>query len=389
MVSEPRDVVRVNLHISNPPRNGIILVKRSRPIAVRILPCVVAALVFTVGCESPPQERVVDLTVPVTVQPVSLGTIESMVSTNGTLRAESEAEMINEVRGNLYFIDINGRKPVEGTRVEAGQLIARIESEEHVNTVRMESKRLAVENTEKSLEDKIALFEEGLGLESEVDAARKSVADANSDYQNGLIQLGKMNIHAPISGFLTALTDLTESTLVEQNTVIGKVVSYGQIIVDLKIPNSQMHQIDFAMEVRVTNYAFADETFSGRIAVMDPTLDPATRTFRVEAAIDNPDRKLRPGMFVRADVITESRRDIVVVPRELILTRQNRRVVFIEEAGRAQMRVIETGLEDDALVEVVDGLSEGERLITSNYETLRSRTQVRVTGEAGPGGVGG
>ena len=76
-----------------------------------------------------------------------------------------------------------------------------------------------------------------------------------------------------------------------------------------------------------------------------------------------------------------------MIPKELVLSRQNRSVVFVEEEGRAQQRYIELGLSDDLMVEVVDGLSEGERLITTNFETLRSRTQVRVTGESGPRGT--
>jgi len=75
----------------------------------------------------------------------------------------------------------------------------------------------------------------------------------------------------------------------------------------------------------------------------------------------------------------------VIIPRELILSRQNRQVVFIAQGGVAEMREITTGLEDEMFVEVLEGLSEGERLITSNYETLRSRTEVQVTGQSGPG----
>ena len=342
------------------------------------------------ACQEVPPERVVDLTVPVTVLPVSLGTIESFVSTTGSLRAMKTADILVEVRGDLHYVDTpSGNKPVEGMRVQAGQQIARIESEEHVNTIRMPSRQLALQNAQNNLREQQALFEEGLAVISAVQAAQKTVADAESDITDARIQLDKLNVYAPLSGFLTELADTTETTLVEQNTVIGKVVDYGQVLVDLKIPNSQMAAIDLGQEVRVTNYAFRDRIFTGGIAVLDPTLDPITRTFRIEVAVDNPDLALRPGMFIKADVVVEQRMDIITIPRELVLTRQNRKVVFIEEEGRAQQRYIETGLEDDTHVEVLEGLSEGERVITSNYETLRSRTQVRVTGQSGPAGTAG
>jgi RND family efflux transporter MFP subunit len=342
-----------------------------------------------VGCQEEPTERVVDLVVPVTVQPVSRGTIESFVSTTGSLRASRAADILVEVRGDLFYVeDSSGRKPVEGTRVEAGQQIARIESEEYVNNIRLQSRQLGLQNARNNLSEKQALFEEGLAVQSEVQAAEKTVADGEADIADARIQLEKMKVLAPLSGYLTGLVDTTEDTIVAQNTVIGQVVEYAQVITDLKIPNSQMPNIDRGQEVRITNYAFRDQTFIGRVSVMDPALDPATRTFRIEVTIDNPGLVLRPGMFIKADIVVEQRADIIIIPRELVLSRQNRSLVFVEEEGRAQQRFIELGLTDDLMVEVVDGLEEGERLITSNFETLRSRTQVRVTGESGPRGSG-
>lgn len=353
---------------------------------------VLAAVLLTVaaGCQDTPAERVVDLVVPVTVQPVSRGTIESFVSTTGSLRAAKTADILVEVRGDLMYVSLpSGRRPAEGTRVERGQQIARIESPEYVNSIRLHSRELALQNAQNTLAERQALFDEGLTVQSDVQAAARAVADAEADLADARIQLEKMNVLAPLTGYLANLADTTEQTVVEANTVIGQVVDYGQVLTDLKIPNSQMPVIDFGQEVRVSNYAFRDQAFIGRVSVIDPTLDPTTRTFRVVVAVDNPNLVLRPGMFVKADIVVEQRSDIIVIPKELVLSRQNRSVVFVEEEGRAQQRNIETGLSDDVMVEVLDGLSEGERLITSNFETLRSRTQVRVTGESGPRGSDG
>ncbi len=352
------------------------------------VPLLLILMLMVGGCEVQTDERVVDLVVPVTVQPVERGTIESFVSTTGSLRASRSADILVEVRGGLFYIEgANRKKPVEGTRVNGGDRIARIESEEYVNGIRLQSRQLGLQNAQNNLAEKQALFEEGLAVASEVQAAQKTVADAESDIADAHIQLGKMDVYAPILGYLTGLVDTTEETIVEANTVIGQVVDYSQVITDLKIPNSQMPNIDLGQEVRVINYAFRDQTFIGSVSVLDPTLDPATRTFRVEVTVDNPGLILRPGMFIKADIVVEQRSDIIVIPKELVLSRQNRSVVFVEEEGRAQQRNIETGLSNDLMVEVIAGLSEGERLITRNFETLRSRTQVRVTGEGGPRGM--
>ena len=106
--------------------------------------------------------------------------------------------------------------------------------------------------------------------------------------------------------------------------------------------------------------------FDGKISVVDPVVDPTTRTFRAVAVVDNPKGLLRPGMFVKAEIVVESRADVVLVQRELVLMRGNREVVFVEESARAQMREIETGLEDEKFVEVLKGVDEGEAYRSSD-----------------------
>jgi len=350
-----------------------------RAAAVTLLGAVAIA-----GCADEPIERVVDLVVPVTILPVGTDTMESAIHSTGTLRPLREAQLVAEIRGNLYYEQLAAGRPAEGVRVVQGEQVARLESEEYVVGLRLESREKAVENAHRNVEEKELEVAEGLTVASEVDTARKALIDAETDLADARIKLQKMRILAPVSGFLAEITDATESTIVAENDVIGKIVDYTGVIADLSIPNSDIVALRLGQNVRVANFAFADRTFAGRIVMIDPTLDPTTRTFRVEVGLDNPGLLLRPGMFVKADIITELRDNVIVIPQELVLTRQNRDVVFVELDGRAEMREVELGLEGDGRVEVVAGLEEGDRLITSNYETLRSRTPVRVTGRDTP-----
>jgi len=344
-------------------------------------------LALVVGCSQPGEERSVDLTIPVTVQPVETGTIEAVVTVMGTLRPLKEAELLTEVQGDLYLgEDGDGGVLTRGVSVAQGQLIARLENEEWVVQARLQSRRLELESARKVLREKEVLLERGLVIELEFETARRDLSEAESNYLDAQIQIAKMRLQAPIAGVITELSDATEGTRIAQGTVLGKIMDYSQVLVDLKIPNSQIQAVGRGRDVRVTNYAYGDRVFNGHITVVDPALDPTTRTFRVVAAVDNPDLLLRPGMFVKAEIVTEASEDVVLVKRQFILMRQNQKVVFVEEGARARMRPVEIGLEDREYVEILGGLDEGERLITSNYETLRSRTRVRVIGEDGGSG---
>ncbi|NKB88162.1 MAG: efflux RND transporter periplasmic adaptor subunit [Acidobacteria bacterium] len=346
---------------------------------------ILVAATAIAGCSDEPVERVVDLVVPVTVQPVGTATMETAVQSTGTLRSTREAELRAEIRGQLFYDTLAAGRPAEGVAVTAGEQVARLESDEYVIGLRLDSRRQAVDNARRHVAEKEREHDEGLTVPSEVDAARKTLIDAETDLADAEVRLLKQRILAPIDGYLAELSEATESTMVEANDVIGKIVDYSGVIADLSIPNSDIASVERGQIVRVANSAFGDRLFEGRVVMIDPTLDPSTRTFHVEVQLENPELALRPGMFVKADIVTEVREGIVVVARELVLTRQNRDVVFVEVDGRAEMRPIEVGLEDDTVVEVLSGLEVGDRVITSNYETLRTRTPVRVTGRDGPG----
>lgn len=333
------------------------------------------------GCTRQTEQRTVDLTVPVTVAPVQLGNIESTVTVTGTLRPVREAQVITEIRGDLIFADLNGRTITEGLHVEKGDVIAKIQNKEWVVGIRNSSKKLTLDTAKKTLDEQVVLFKRGLTTEKEVENARKAWEDAKASLQDAKIQMDKTTLRAPISGVVSEVVDITQGTLVNQNITIARIVDFSKVLVDLQIPNAQISHVDLAHRIRVKNYAFPDQYFTGEISAINPVLDATTRTFRAIGTVENQDLMLRPGMFVQAEIITESREDVVLVPRQIVQRRQGKKVVFIEEEGRAQQRDVETGLEDRDRVEIIVGLDPGETLITSNYETLRPRTRVRITGQ--------
>ncbi|HAA74745.1 TPA: hypothetical protein DCE37_06475, partial [Candidatus Latescibacteria bacterium] len=255
-----------------------------------------------------------------------------------------------------------------------------LENEEWIVGANVASRKLARQTAEHTVKEKAALFERGLATEVDLNNAKKDLADAVASYEEARIKVNKTEVRAPIGGVMTEVTQITQGTEIRANEVIGKIVDYHQVLVDIRIPNSQVLAIALGKPVRVSNYAFPDRVFEGKITAVDPVLDPTTRTLRVVATVENPDLMLRPGMFVRTEIVKAAHRDVVVVPKKLVVKRQNQDVIFVEESARAQMRNVETGLESRDSIEIVDGIEEGDRLITSNYETLRGRTRVRVTG---------
>ena len=102
------------------------------------------------------------------------------------------------------------------------------------------------------------------------------------------------------------------------------------------------------------------------------------RTFKGNISINNPKYLLRPGMFVKADIITNHKDSVIVIPKSIILSRQRGKTVFIVDRGVAAERIIETGLENITDVEVTKGLAKNDRVVTSGFETLSNKSKVKI-----------
>ncbi len=120
------------------------------------------------------------------------------------------------------------------------------------------------------------------------------------------------------------------------------------------------------------------DTIEGRISQISPVIDTETRTFKSVLQINNQKRLLRPGMFIKAAILSEKRDSTIVIPKETIISRQDGKIVFVVENGIATEKKITTGLETMDAIEVVEGLKVNDRLVVTGFETLRNKSKVSV-----------
>ena len=128
----------------------------------------------------------------------------------------------------------------------------------------------------------------------------------------------------------------------------------------------------------LTNYTIPNDTIIGSVTQLSPAIDADTRTFKGTVSVDNQAYLLRPGMFVKADIITSRKDSVIVIPKNIILSRQRGKTVFIVDRGVVAERTIDTGLENITDVEVTRGLEKNERVVISGFETLSNRSKVKI-----------
>ena len=124
---------------------------------------------------------------------------------------------------------------------------------------------------------------------------------------------------------------------------------------------------------------FPDEIFDASVTVISPTIDPVTRTLRVKAELPNPDGRLRPGLFARADLGVAERANVPMIPEDAVLQRSDGTVVFrLLDDDRVERVRIRTGVYRDGLVEVTEGLSPGDRVVVRGQTALIDGSIVSV-----------
>ena len=346
---------------------------------IKLIKLITIVPLTLLACSGNEDRSAADLTVPVVVEKVKRGAIAELISTTGTLRAAKEERVAAEVQGILHFIKNDGIVFAAGARVQQGQLLAEIENPEYLLDVRVESQRLAMNNAERELQKQEDLFKEGGVTEKELELARRTALDARYNYESAQLKVGKLKLHAPIAGFVANLQTNAVETRVPAGFQLCTIMNYSQVVAQVNLPNSDIGRIHPGQKVIVSNYALPDAAFTGRVSTINPAIDPQTRTFIAAIDVDNPNLQLRPGMFVKADIVVEDHPNAVTISKTALQTRDNRPVVFVVEGISAALREVTTGIETREEIEILEGLNEGERLVVKGQETLRDKSKVRVT----------
>ena len=321
-----------------------------------------------------------ELAIPVSVADVTKGSIVQFINTTGTANAASQATLNTEMAG-IYRIMKNpktGSNFKLGDIVEKGQVIVKLENPETQNSIAINTKKLNLDISELENQKQKSLFEKGGVTLRELKNSEVSLAQATTDYENARIQLAKMDVVAPFRGAIVDLPQITSGTRVTANTAVVTLMDYSKLFMEINLPEKNLTTINVGQEVFITNYTLPKDTLKATINELSPVVSTETRTFKGKLVIDNGDLKLRPGMFVKADIEVARRDSVIVIPKEIILSGNRGKTVYIVEKGATRERIITTGLESDTKIEVIEGLRKNERVVTKGFETLRNNSKVKI-----------
>ncbi len=333
-----------------------------------------------VSCGPQQNQTQNDIAVPVSVIDVKKGPIVQYINSTGTANAASQAILATEMAGN-YVLAVNpktGREYKLGDYVAKGTAIVRLENPEFINTISVETKKLNFEIAGLEDEKQKSLYEKGGVTYRELKNAEVALAQAKTSFEDAKIQQQKTEVKAPFSGVLVDIPQITNYTRINAGTNVVTLMDYSKLMMDVNLPEKYLTTIKLGQEVNITNYTLPEDTLKAQISELSPVISTETRTFKGKMTISNPDLKLRPGMFVKADIEIARKDTAIVIPKEVIVAGARGKTIYIIEGGAARRRTITTGLENEKSVEVIEGLKANSRLVVKGFETLRDDSKVKI-----------
>lgn len=340
----------------------------------------IVLLLMLLSCNQPDMEVSTTIEVPVGVIEVGTSSIEEFVSTTGTVYPLQEVTLISEIAGE-YHLQKNpatGKSYALGDRVKTEAAIIKLDDEEYVNNLRIRSKEVDLEISQLEYEKQQSLYDKGGATLRELKNAEITLINTEYEIESSRINQDKMTLGSPFSGVIADLSYFTNGTRVPSGTIMAKVIETGRLYLEANLPEKYHASIERGYRVYVTSYASAMDTLAGVITQIAPSIDPEGRTFKCFVEVDNRKGILLPGMFVKADLVVNSSESTLVIPRDIIVSRNRNQIVYVVDKGVAKERVITTGLQNEEEIEVTMGLLKGESVVISGFETLRDRSRVKI-----------
>jgi len=191
------------------------------------------------------------------------------------------------------------------------------------------------------------------------------------------IRLENTLIRAPFHGEIIR-KHVDPGALVSPSTPLVTLVHTETLKIVANVLERDIPLIKIGMKAKIRTEAYPDKIFEGKVVRLNTALELATRTLQAEIYIPNPGRLLKPGMFSKLEVVLSEKPEALVIPRHAVVEERGTKSVFIVKGNQALRKSVVTGHEQDQLVEVLEGLSEGDQVVVRGQEMLKDRSTVRV-----------
>jgi len=349
--------------------------RRLAPIA--ILAFAIAFPMAWLACGGDVQENEASPARPAVVTPVALRSFEEQIEASGELLAKHRADVAAQVAGEITEILAD-----EGSAVAETDIVLEIDPERRHLDLELAragvgEAQAAVSEAEREVTRVTALRGSRVMSESQLDTAKTNLETAQARLRAARAQLGTAeravrdaSVRARFAGLISRRW-VSRGEFVVAGQKLFELVSLDPIEVEFHLPEGDAGRVHLGDPIRVQVAPYPEEVFQATVEVISPTIDPRTRTLRVKALLANPDGRLQPGLFARAQLGVAKREDVLMVPEEAVLQRADGSVVFrVAEGNRVERRVVRIGVTRSGWIEIREGLAAGDSVVQRGHSDL-------------------
>ncbi len=351
----------------------------------------------------------------VVTKPVIKGDLILYTNANGIIKASEELEITPNISGTIKTLNI-----YEGKQVKKGDLLIELDNREYeialneaiskVTEARLEYGFLAKESgVENNIDSKSKEYQEKLeALEKEYTTGKideSKYNDLKNELEMKLIFSGakrdeiiqnKSGLTSAINNYKRAKLNLEYTKIVapfsgqigDFNLVVGQRVSTGQKLcklfntatlnIDVGVLESDISKISIGNHSIIEIPSLNNEKFYGSVSYISPYIDKETKTCKVTIRIQNQSNKIKSGMFAKVLIENENLKNRILIPKEALLVRDKRTLVFTVENNLAKWKYVKIGKQNEQYIEIVEGLEPGENVIIEGQYNLAHDAKVKV-----------
>ncbi len=290
-------------------------------------------------------------------------------TTTGTLLANEEIELRNEVSGKITGIYF-----AEGSWAQKGDLLVKINDQD----LQAQKKKILsqIELARDEEQRKKALFDQRLASKEEYDISANKLKVLEAEKDLILAQIAKTEIIAPFSGRI-GLRTVSPGAYVSVNTPIASLQQTDPIKIEFMIPDRYHAILKNGTPVRFRISGDENE-YNAAVYAMDSRVDHSTRTMRVRARKANPGFLLKPGTLAKIDIKLETIPRALMIPAEALIPELSGQKIFRFAAGVVRSNKVQTGLRTETEIQITDGIAPGDTVITSGLLQIREGSRVNL-----------
>ncbi|MCI6170624.1 efflux RND transporter periplasmic adaptor subunit [Selenomonas bovis] len=332
--------------------------------------------------------------------PVIRMDIKSTVSATGTIRPVDSVEVSSKITARLKTVEVK-----ENDEVKAGQVVATLDAKDYA--AKRDQAQYKVTNTQAEYERIRYLYSIGADTEKQLEDAQMNYDTAVSALSQAESDASETNILAPMDGTVVGEPKTVGTMAVatsDNPTVIMRIADLSTKKIMAKVDETDIGSVKVGQSATFTVDAYTDKTFTARVTKISQTdtantWDTSTSSssastsssaaviyYYVTLEVDDPENLLLPAMTARVEINTADKPDALVVPISTLKTDANGSYVIVRNPdGSQENRYVQAGIYSDDYVEIVDGLSEGEEVV-STYTAKKSSSSSKSSSHGGPGG---